>query len=138
MEPDFKRAKHAKLAEVRVALRAAERASWIGNIYEVKYLQEQVDAIHRDALVDTHAEVDLIIQQLNQRAANDRRKAADAANKTEAFTCCVCMDRSPLSELRLLMPCGHGFCEPCMRAVHVQPLCPTCRKTINNVIRPYI
>ena len=137
-EPDLKRAKTDKMAEVRVALRAAERAEWIGHTSEIRYLEQQTETIRREDPIDKDTELDLIIAQLNQKAARERQGAALHANSTEGFTCCICMDRSPLSKLRLLIPCGHGFCEVCMRKVHVQPLCPTCRKTIDNVLRPYL
>jgi len=96
-EPAPKRAKTDVMAEVRVALRAAKRAEWIGNTNEIKYLEEQAETIRFEAPVGKDAELDLIIQQLQQKAARDRQKAAASANKAEAFTCHICMDRMPMS-----------------------------------------
>ena len=71
ISPAFKAAKADKMAEVRVALRVAERAEWIGNIYEIKYLQEQAESVRREhAYRDEsakEAELDLIIAQVSMR-----------------------------------------------------------------------
>ena len=45
-----------------------------------------METIRYASPVGMEAELDLIIQQLEQKAAQDRRKAAASANKTEAFT----------------------------------------------------
>ena len=68
-EPDFKRAKHAKLAEVRVTLSATERAEWIRKSTEVSDLKDQVHTINNDPDVHTTEEHDLIIKSLKQKAA---------------------------------------------------------------------
>ena len=132
----------AKMADVRVALRAAERAEWIGHIYEIKYLQEQVETIRYASPVGMEAELDLIIQQLEQKAVRDRQKAAASANKTEAFTCCVCMDRLPLADLRVNAPYGHGFCKTCIapsRAISGTPAeCFSCRGKVVSLMQTFV
>jgi hypothetical protein len=85
-EPVPKRPHTDKMAEVRVALRAAKRAEWIGNTNEIKYLEDQAETVRFESPVGKDAELDLIIQQLHQKAARDRQKAAASANKAEAFT----------------------------------------------------
>ena len=141
-EPACKRAKHDKLAEVRVALRAADRAEWIGHLYEIKYLEQQCEAINRDNHAAQHGELDLVIAQLQQKAARDRQKAAASANKTEAFTCCVCMDRLPLAVLHVNVPCGHAFCKTCItpsRALAATPAeCFSCRGTVASVLQTFV
>jgi hypothetical protein len=149
-EPDFKRTKYAKLAEVRVALRAAERAAWVNHVYEVDKLKEQVDTIYNDPDVRTHEEVDQIIQQLNQKTAKDLRAATYKANATETFSCGICLSTQKLGELRLIVPCGHGFCDKCtaklqenITRAHAHeekdiPGCPNCRKKIDSVLKAYV
>jgi hypothetical protein len=51
--------------------------------------------------------------------------------------CCVCLEKKVLSDLLLLVPCGHR----CVCAFHasdiVGKLCPLCRKQVENAIRVY-
>ena len=132
----------AKMADVRVALRAADRAEWIGHLYEIKYLEQQCEAINRDNHADKHGELDLVIAQLQQKAVRDRQKAAASANKAEAFTCCVCMDRLPLADLHVNVPCGHGFCKTCIapsRALSGTPAeCFSCRGNVASVLQTFV
>jgi hypothetical protein len=109
-----KRPKTDMMAEVRVALRAAERAEWIGNMHEIKYLREQVESIRYEAPVSKDAELGLIVAQLEQKAARDRVAAAAEANCVGMFTCSICMDTLSLDQLHVNVPCGHGFCKRCI------------------------
>ena len=137
------------MSQVRSALRAAERAEWIGNVYEIRNLQEQVEVIRCRGLpsADMDAELELIVQQLQQKAARDRQKAAKATN-ADTFACCVCMDRLPLDHLRVNAPCGHGFCKACIgkptgrptayhgahAVINDSPPCFTCRAAVASVL----
>ena len=82
-----KRAKIDMMAEVHAALRAAERAEWIGKMHEIKYLREQVEIIRYEAPVSKDAELGLIVAQLEQKAVRDRLVAAAEANVVGTFTC---------------------------------------------------
>jgi hypothetical protein len=130
------------MAEVRAALREAERAEWIGNCFEIKYLQGQAEHLRCIPAVSKHAELALITQQLKQKAARDRQKAAGTANKLGTFTCPICMDAKPLANLRLNYPCGHGFCLVCiekyMRGQNPSSACPNCRQPIDSVVQTYV
>jgi hypothetical protein len=109
-----KRAKIDMMAEVHAALRAAERAEWIGNMHEIKYLREQVEIIRHEAPVNKDAELGLIVAQLEQKAARDRLFAAAEANVVGTFTCSICMDTLSVDQLHVNVPCGHGFCKRCI------------------------
>jgi hypothetical protein len=143
-EPAPKRAKGDITAQVRAALREAERAEWIGNKCEIEFLKRQADEITRINPIGKEEELLLIIQQLEQKAARDRQKAAASANKTEVFTCCICMDKRPLDHLRVNVPCGHGFCKACIDAAwHAHgapaaPSCFTCRTEVASVLQTYV
>jgi hypothetical protein len=150
-EPAPKRAKTDVMAEVRVALRAASRAEWIGNIYEIKYLEQQAETIRwEESPIDKDTELGLIITQLEQKAARDRQKAANNTNKFETFTCCICMDRLPLGHLCVNVPCGHGFCKACIAksaktfvppgeaAPPPTPECFTCRGNVASVLQTFV
>jgi len=109
-----KRAKTDMMAEVHAALRAAERAEWIGNMHEIKYLREQVEIIRHEAPVNKDAELGLIVAQLEHKAARDRVAAGAEANVVGTFTCSICMDTLALDQLHVNVPCGHGFCKRCI------------------------
>ncbi len=145
-EPAPKRPRTDMMAEVRAALRAAERAEWIGNIYEIKYLREQADSIRYEAAVSKDAELGLLIAQLEQKAARDRgAKSAAEANKTGTFTCSICMDTLPLERLHVNVPCGHGFCKTCIAkscvpkdAPSAPAGCFSCRGKVASVVQTFL
>ena len=140
------------MAEVRAAVREAERAEWIGNTYEIKYLQGQTENIRCISPPTKDHELALITQQLKTKAARDRQKAAGTANKFGIFTCAVCLDDKPLATLHINVPCGHGFCKTCiakpvssvplMEVVHdgpsKTPVCYTCRCKVASTVRTYV
>ena len=142
-EPAPKRTKGDITAQVKAALREAERAEWIGNTNEIKYLKEQAEYIRCSSPVGKEEELLLIIQQLEQKAVRDRQKAAASANKTEDFTCSICMDKRPLDHLRVNGPCGHGFCKACIDAAWHAPAAPaapecfTCRTKVADVLKAF-
>ena len=147
-----KRAKTDPMTEVRAALREAERAEWLGHIYEIKYLQEQAEHLRCSSPGSKDAELGLIAQQLKQKAARDRLKFAAKTNSTETFTCSICMECLPLQYLHVNVPCGHGFCKTCiakpvssvplMEVVHdgpsKTPVCYTCRCKVASTVRTYV
>ena len=141
-EPAPKRAKGDIQAQVQAAVREAERAEWIGHIYEIKYLKEQVEHLRCTDPVSKDHEFALITQQLKQKAARDRQKAAGTANKLGTFTCPICLDDKPLANLRLNYPCGHGFCKTCiethMCGQNPSSACPNCRKPIDSVVETFV
>jgi hypothetical protein len=151
-ESGNKRKASDPMAEVRAAVREAERAEWIGNTYEIKYLQGQAENLRTNSSVLKDDELALITQQLKQKAVRERFKAAATANKLATFTCAVCLDDKPLADLHINVPCGHGFCKICiakpvssvplMEVVHdgpsKTPVCYTCRCKVASTVRTYV
>ena len=142
-EPAPKRAKGDMNAQVKAAVREAERAEWIGNICEIEFLKRQAEEIARLQPFGSDEELLLIIQQLEQKAARDRQKAAASARTAEAFTCSVCMDKTPLDNLRVNGPCGHGFCKACIdgawhaHGAPAAPECFTCHTKVADVLKAF-
>ena len=73
-------------------------------------------------------------------------KKADEALKGKAkddckFICAVCLEECPRLPLRILAPCGHGFCAACVeahKAVQGPSIaCPTCRAPVRSVVTPF-
>jgi hypothetical protein len=141
-----KRAKTDPMTEVRAALREAERAEWLGHIYEIKYLQEQAEHVRCTSPGSKDAELGLITQQLKQKAARDRLKFAAKTNSTETFTCSICMECLSLQYLHVNVPCGHGFCTACIAKPCIPPGAPaasgtqcfSCRSDVASVVRTYV
>jgi len=46
--------------------------------------------------------------------------------------CNICLERVPD---RVLIPCGHTFCAPCLAEIG---LCPTCRTNTNGIMKIYL
>jgi len=133
-----KRAKYDPMT----AVRDTERAEWIGNPYEIKYLTEQAEHLRGSK----DAELELITHQLQQKVARDRRKFAAKTNSTETFTCSVCMDCLPLKALHVNVPCGHGFCKACIGKPGSPPgvpaapgtQCHVCRAKVASVMQIFV
>jgi hypothetical protein len=150
-EPAPKRAKGDINAQVRAALRAAERAEWIGNVCEIEFLKRQADEITRIQPIGKEEELLLIIQQLEQKAARDRKLAVTKANVRNSWTCSICMERLMLTDLCVNVPCGHGFCKACITKT-AKPLayhgahaaapskseCFNCRTVVDSVVQTYV
>jgi rubrerythrin len=139
----------------RAALRAAQRVSWMRMDIEMEIckLQEQLKELNEDTAVETTEEYDYIMKrfmqlenQSNEKATNETNKAAKGTNKTEAFTCGICFAKQPLSTLRVLVPCGHGFCATCISALDANTraqgqnicFCPNCRAPINSGLQAFL
>jgi hypothetical protein len=81
---------------------------------------------------------------------NVKDQATGEAIKTEAFTCCICFIKHPLSTLRLIVPCGHGFCVTCTSNLEANitfarrarkqdiPGCYNCRGQVTAVLKAYL
>ena len=130
----------------RAALRAAQRVSWmrIDPEMEICKLQEQLKELNADTALETTEEYDYIINRItqvgnqsNEKAANETNKAAKDANKTEKFTCGICFAKQPLSTLRVLQPCGHGFCASCTGNIEAN-ICPNCRGPKTSVLATFL
>jgi len=130
----------------RAARRAAQRVSWMRMDPEMEIckLQEQLQELVDDTAVLTTEECDYIMNrftqlenQSNDKATNETKKAAKDANKTEKFTCGICFAKQPLSTLRLLQPCGHGFCASCTANIQAN-ICPNCRGPKTSVLATFL
>jgi hypothetical protein len=55
--------------------------------------------------------------------------------------CSICIEDWPIpSGLRILTPCGHGFCADCVGKLSApgnQIVCPTCRMLSTSVVTPF-
>jgi len=111
---------------------------------EICKLQEQLRELNADTALETTEEYDYIItrftqvgNQSNEKAANETNKAANDANKFEKFTCGICFAKQPLSTLRVLQPCGHGFCASCTDKIPAN-ICPNCRGPRTSVLAAFL
>ncbi len=87
-----------------------------------------------------------IAQDHNACAAKKATEAldgrADKAKEDCKFICAVCLEECPRLPLRILAPCGHGFCADCVGklcapSVTFPPDCPTCRAPVTSVVTPF-
>jgi hypothetical protein len=162
-EPADRTARLDKIAAAREADRAAERvmtrlavvslphnAQSDGD--ELALLNEQLDDIAAESDDEASEECDIIKarfiairdKQNKQAALEANKQAALETNKELTFTCAICLDDCKLmacTGLRLVTPCGHGFCAACIEDHMCGPApssdCPTCRKPIASVVTPY-
>jgi hypothetical protein len=92
----------------------------------------------------THLRFEAITLDHNACAVQKADKQAKQTREHQKFTCAVCLDecvvRAP-SGLRILAPCGHGFCARCIeahKAVQGPSIaCPTCRAPVSSVVTPF-
>ncbi len=114
----------------RVAERAVNRYNSVDDGDEIDLLKEQLDNIDESEDDGTSNESDLsnernIIKRRFEAIAQDHNagaakkatealegRAAGKAKEACKFTCDVCLEECPraASDLRILAPCGHGFC----------------------------
>ena len=111
---------------------------------EICKLQEQLNELLDDTAVQTTEECDYIMNRFmqlenysNGEAAKQTNQAAKDANKTEKFTCGICFAKQPLSTLRVLQPCGHGFCASCTDKIEAN-ICPNCRGPKTSVLATFL
>jgi hypothetical protein len=134
-------ARHA----VRAAARAIARNNAVSENDEVDTLNEQLDEIDESEDDESSRECDIIKNRFKRLAKDYNNLAASKSNRELWFTCSVCLDNRLVSVLRILAPCGHGFCSGCVEAVMTRnadgqdpaPTCPTCRGVIASAITPY-
>ncbi len=128
----------------RAALRAAQRVNWMRMDPEMEIcnLQKQLRELQNDDDVTTTEEYDCIMHRFLQlenqskdKAATETWKAFKEANKTEKFTCRICLAKQPLNALQLIQPCGHGICSKCMSSVKI---CPICRGPKTEVLTTFL
>jgi hypothetical protein len=145
--PASKRAKLARSAAARSAVRAAKRALECVNLMDGEYILDMVIteiesqlAELDDETTDTTEEYNDIIKTLKLLEMQWKNKFAGETNKTATFTCAICLVDQPLSTLRLFVPCGHGFCATCTEATQQQDIlaCPNCRGPIASVLKAYV
>ena len=128
------------------ALRAAQRVSWMRMDAEVEIckLQQQLKEMNEDTAVETTEEYDYIMNRFmqvenysNGEAAKRTNQDAKEANMFEKFTCGICFAKQPLSTLRVLQPCGHGFCASCTGKIEAN-ICPNCRGPKTSVLATFL
>ena len=130
----------------RAALRAAQRVSWMRMDAEMEIckLQDQLKELNAETVLETTEEYDYILNRLmqienqsNEKVVYETNKAARDANKREQFTCGICFAKQPLSTLRVLQPCGHGFCASCTDKIEAN-ICPNCRGPKTSVLATFL
>ena len=107
---------------------------------EIRKLQDQLKELNEES--ETTEEYDHILNrfmqienQSNEKVVYETNKAAQDANKREQFTCRICFAKQPLSTLRLLQPCNHGFCASCTDKIQS---CPNCRVPKTSVLATFV
>ena len=134
----------------RRALEAAERAharlQAVNRCDEIDALKDQLDDLDREPHHDHHAEYTLIKHRCEHLQTKHNQRAAQAINTELTFVCAVCFDNCMIGCLRILTPCGHGFCEECTVELRVlrapadpdpAPACPACRAPVAAVVQPF-
>jgi hypothetical protein len=139
----------------RAAKRAAKRLEAVQSKdpdLELEILEEQIDRLESESDDESLKEFDVIQRRLKTLTEQYNRDAVKEVNKNLEFACSICMDNHKKDVLRIVNPCGHGFCAECL-AKHMEaasvaaldavngdpagPLCPGCRGAIADVITPY-
>jgi len=137
--------KHAKSAAAHGALRGAKRArefvNTISGVYisssPIDEVKKQLDEIDKDKNADNIEEYDDIIKSLKVFEMQCKNKFAGEVNTTGTFCCAICFVNRPIKTLRLLVPCGHGFCDTCTSRL-TENTCPNCRGLIASIFKAYV
>ena len=143
---------HLKVSRIlRAAKRAEERWQATDEDNEVETLEFQLNNLQYESDENVLQEFDIIQSRLQCLNEHFKRLAAKDCNKDLEFACSICMDNHKMDALRIVNPCGHGFCNTCLEK-HMAaapaaagaddddngpPVCPTCRGAIASVITPY-
>ena len=148
---DFKTYR-TKAEGARAALRAATRANArlqaVAEDDEIKTLEGQLDALDYESDLDHTEEFDIIKNRCRRLQVQCNRAAAEESNKALTFACPICFDNCEIASLRIVTPCGHGFCLACIKKLETaayrprgpedpEPDCPTCRGAIASVIKAH-
>ena len=142
----------SKAEEARAALRAATRANArlqaVAEEDELETLEGQLDELDAESDLDHTEEFDIIKNRCRCIQVQSNLLSAEESNKPLTFTCPICFDNYVMHALRIITPCGHGFCFHCMTklkptcylpraAEDPEPDCPTCRGPIASVIKAH-
>ena len=149
---DFKMYR-TKADAARAALRAATRANARLEAVteteddEIKTLEGQLDALDYESDLDNTEEFVIIKNRCRRLQVQCNQAASEEGNKALSFSCSVCFDNCEMAALRIITPCGHGFCFECtdgLEAAKVQrkaeeadPGCPTCRGPMGAVLKTH-
>ena len=148
MRPDKSTTKNAARRALRAARRADGRFQAVDEDDEVDKLEEQLNDLDYESDLDTTEEYDIIKNRCRRIQVQYNGLAAVDANKELSFACAVCFDNCNITCLRIITPCGHGFCYECTDKLvaaaellgapnPAQACCPTCRGPIASVIKAY-
>jgi len=128
------------------AQRAINRANAVEEDDEVATLEAQIEQLDALSDEDSAKEYDIVKARFDTLAGEHNSKIAHKGSEAFRFKCAICFDDCKLmgcTGLRILNPCGHGFCAGCID-IHVdvkqmgeRPDCPSCRALVVSVITPY-
>ena len=127
-------------AALRAATRANARLQAVAEDDELETLEGQLDELDAESDLDHTEEFDIIKNRCRRIQVQCNLRAAEDSNKALTFACAVCFDNFDIACLRIITPCGHGFCEQCTDIVHSAARtldCPTCHGPIASVLKPY-
>ena len=133
------RASRAASTAGRAAQRAITRYDGVTDEHEVDLLYAQIKALDDESDEDSAKEYAIIQARFSRLAAEHNAKAAETSNDELEFACAICFENRGMVALRILAPCGHGFCFHCTDA-HIAAAgapaatCPNCRAPITSVI----
>ncbi len=133
---------------------AKERWQGTNEEGELQTLENQLEQLSDESDDESLKEFDIIHARFRQLNEEYNRLSAQEANKGLEFACSICFDNNKMDALRIVNPCGHGFCKECVEkhmfaaadasraarsddADYDGPVCPTCRGAIASVITPY-
>jgi hypothetical protein len=128
---------------LRSTKRAEERWQATDEDNEVETLEFQLNNLQYESDENVLQEFDIIQSRLQRLNEHFKRLAAKEGNKDFEFACSICFDNEKIDALRIVNPCGHGFCNTCLEKHaappvaagaddedHDGPVCPTCRGAI--------
>ena len=127
----------------RAAQRAINRLGAVDDGDELQLLMQQLDAIDESSGDEASQECDIIRNRFQRLAQDANASAAHKANEALTFSCVNCLCIREVLTLRILAPCGHGFCRDCAtKSVFTSDMgrflpCPSCDQNVTAVITPY-
>ena len=137
----------AARAALRGAARAQARLQAVAEEDEIKTLEGQLDALDYESDLDHTDEFVIIKNRCRRLEEQCNRAASEEGNKALSFSCSVCFDNCEMAALRIITPCGHGFCFECTDGLEAaagkrkpeeaDPGCPTCRGVVGAVLKTY-
>jgi len=125
----------------RAAVRAIARWNGVTDDDEVDTLKAQIAELDDESDEDSAAEYAIIQSRFEALAAEYNVKATEQANAELKFACAICFENRDMHDLRIVAPCGHGFCRECIEthmgvaaAAQADPVCPNCRGPMTSVL----